>query len=101
MNTIHEIILQNPITRESIDTDLISIRRDSSECLLLDTGEHRFRSIADIKYLRDALNARANWLSRYTKIALLHPEGYSNVSTDPTKYQYFFRRSDAIAWLTA
>lgn len=100
MSTIHEIILQNPITSEGIDADLDSIQRDTSDCLLLDTGDHQFQSIADIKYLRDALNARTDWLSRYTKIALLHPEGYSNVSTDPTKYQFFSNRGDAIAWLT-
>ncbi len=102
MNTIHEIILQNPITSEGIDDALESMRRDTSACLLLDTGKHQFRSIADLKYLREALDASyARYLSRYTKIAFLHPEGYSNVSTDPTKYQYFSHRDDAISWLTA
>jgi hypothetical protein len=101
VNTVHEIILQNPITSEGVDEALESIQHDASDCLLLDTGDHQFRSIADIKYLREALEALADQLSRYTKVAFLHPEGYSNVSTDPAKYQYFSRRDDAIAWLTA
>jgi hypothetical protein len=98
-NTLYEVILQNPITREGIDAALDTIRRDTSDCLLLDTGDHQFRSLADLKYLRETLDAHATWLVRYTKIALLHPVRYTNTSADPAKYQYFSCRSDAITWL--
>jgi len=101
MNRIHEIFLQNPITSAGIDGALESILHDTADCLLLDTGDHQFRSIADLKYLREALEAHAERLSCYSKIAFLHPEGYSNVSTDPAKYQYFSHRNAAVAWLTA
>lgn len=100
MNTICEIILQNPITREGIDTALAGMQRDTSDCLLLDTGKHQFRSLSDLKYLREALDANRLRLTRYTKIAFLHPEGYSNISANPAHYQYFSQRVDAIAWLT-
>lgn len=99
-NTVYEVILQNPITREGVDAALDTIRRDTSDCLLLDTGDHQFRSLADLKYLRETLDAHAAWFARYTKIALLHPVGYTNTSTNPAKYQYFSHRSDAVAWLT-
>ena len=100
MNIVYEVILQSPITRERIDSALRNIRLDTSDCLLLDTGDHQFRSLADLKYFRDALDTHATWLSRYTKIALLHPVEYSNTSTNPAKYQYFSDRSDAVTWLT-
>ncbi|MCP4401983.1 MAG: hypothetical protein GY801_32375 [bacterium] len=100
MNTIHTVILQDPITREGIDAVLSAIRHDKSDCLLFDTGTHQFRSIADLKYLRETLEAHAACLSRYTKIALLHPEEYTSISDNPGHYQYFSYRFEAIAWLT-
>jgi hypothetical protein len=100
MNTIHEIIFQNPITHEVIDAAISSIYHDTADCLLLDMGNHQFQSLAELKYLQEALEARAARLLHYRKIALLHPKSYSNVSLDPEHYQYFGRREEAIAWLS-
>jgi hypothetical protein len=100
LDTIHEIMLHNPITREGIDAALSTVRQDTSPYLLLNTGQHQFRSLADLTYVREALEAHATWLSRPTKIALIHPVNFSHISTNPAHYRYFPHRDEAIAWLT-
>ena len=95
-----EIKLENPIGHDEVirlRSELISAKRQ--DFLIIDTGAHDFLSIKVIKHLRDQLFDLEPCLTKFKKIAFIHPPQYFNESNKPVKFNFFTSKEDAIKWL--
>lgn len=96
---ILEIKLENPIGIDEVirlRSELIISKRH--DYLIIDTGAHDFVSIKVMKYLKDQLSDLEPCLTKFKRIALIHPPKYSNESNNPKQYDYFSSRREALNW---
>lgn len=81
---ILEIKLKNPI--DFADSKIIETKIRNSKhyhYLLIDFGEHNFKSIGVIKHLREGLKSIEPLLLKFKKIAFVHPSQFKNQSENP------------------
>ena len=98
---ILEIKLENPIgLDEVIRLRSVLISSNKQDYLIIDTGVHDFRSIKVMKYLKDQLSDLEPCLTKFKRIAFLHPPKYRNESGNPKHYNYFSSREEAINWFS-
>jgi len=96
--TIH---LSNPIDFHVIDDIEKTLSGNpNAQFLIIDTGNHDFASITVMKYFREQMLAFAPLLKRFKKIAIIHPEQYSNISDSPETYDYFTSQETAFQWFS-
>ena len=97
MIPIHkEFLLLNPVTENSIDQLFMKIKNCYSPFLIINVGEHNFESITVLKMFKERFAIESEMLTRFEKIAFLHPPGYHNISENEEKYNYFTERQKAI-----
>lgn len=96
---ILEITLENPISHTEINRLKADIEAEEiCDYLMIDSGNHDFISLSVIKYFKQQMLALETPLSRFKKIALIHPPEYTNESSNPEKYNYFTSGIKAKAW---
>jgi hypothetical protein len=96
---ILEITLENPIGYAEIVRlkSEIETGRDYY-FLIIDSGKHEFVSLDVIKYFRTQMQTIETELSKFEKIALIHPPEYRNESSEPERYNYFTSKVEAKEW---
>ena len=99
MNYI-EIHVNNPINFKSIEKLMDDIKSCNSSLLLINIGAHNFESIEVIKEFKNRLNIEKDILSRFRKIAFLHPPDIRNKSEDEERYNYFSNKKETNNWLS-
>jgi len=94
-----EINLEKPIGHDEVirlRSELISAKRH--DFLIIDTGVHDFLSLKVIKHLRDQLSDLEPCLTKFKKIALIHPPQYHNESIDSGTSIFFTSKEDSLKW---
>lgn len=96
---ILEITLENPIGY----TEIVRLKSEidtgrNYNFLIIDSGKHEFVSLDIIKYFRTQMQTIETQLSKFEKIALIHPPEYRNESSEPEKYNYFTSKVEAKEW---
>jgi len=94
-----EIHFKNPINFISVDQLMDEIKSCISSLLIINIGEHNFESIEIIKELKNKLSLEKDTLSRFRRIALLHPPDFKNKSDDEERYNFSSNKKAAIDWL--
>jgi len=94
-----EVLVNNPITKRSIDQLVNEIKLCSSSFLIINIGAHNFESIEVIKELKKRLNLEKITLTQFRKIAFLHPPGFINKSENEDRYNFFCNKKEAVDWL--
>ncbi len=101
MKNILTIHLRNPIDFDVIDNIRETLNSNqNAQFLVIDTGNHDFVSIAVIKYFREQMSVFTPLLTRFKKIALIHPAQYTSISDAPEKYDYFTSQEAAFKWFS-
>ena len=94
-----EIHVSNPINMNSIDALFEEIKDCNSLYLMINIGEHNFKSIEIIKELKNRFSLEKDTLNRFNKIVFLHPPQFQNKSDDDERYNFFNHKDEAIDWL--
>jgi CHASE2 domain-containing sensor protein len=95
--SFQNMLLKNPINRDSINSLFKIVKSSQSENILIDIGAHEFEDISSQKELKQRFEIED--LSHIKKIAFLHPREFQNISQDPERYQFFTDKQKAIHWL--
>jgi hypothetical protein len=94
-----EINLENPIGYDEVirlRSELISAKRH--DFLIIDTGAHDFLSIKVLKQLKHQLSDLEPCLTKFKKIALIHPSEFTSESNYYEKYIFFTSKKNATTW---
>ena len=87
---ILEIQIENPIDFEGFQTLKSKVENSiHHNFLLIDFGNHDFKSIAVIKHFKEGLKSIESSLLKYKRIAFIHPPQFRNESTIPNIFNYF------------
>ncbi len=89
-----EVHLKNPINSKNIAKLFDDINNSKSSHLIINIEAHNFVSIEVIKELKNRLNLEKDILSRFKKIAIIHPPDFRNISDDEENALKKTKRSD-------
>ena len=76
----------------------MSNQSNQYDFLLINFGNHNFASLEVMKHFKERFKQLETEFRKFQKIAFIHPPEYKNESREPSFYNYFTSKDEAIKW---